>query len=149
MLRSLMHLDLFFVQGDKCGSIFIFFLHTNCQFDQHYLLKMLSFFHCICLASLSTIKCHSLWIYFWLFNSIPLIDLSVLIPCSFYHYCSVVELEVKDGDSPSGSFIAKNCFSYPGFFVFPFEIENCSFNVFENLCWNFDGDCVDSVDCFW
>jgi hypothetical protein len=47
MLSSLIHLALSFVQGDKYGTIF-FFLHT----DQHHLLKMLSFFHCIVLASL-------------------------------------------------------------------------------------------------
>jgi hypothetical protein len=55
MLRSLIHLDLSFVHGDKYGSIFIF-LHIDCQLDQHHLLKMLSFFHCIFLASLSKIK---------------------------------------------------------------------------------------------
>jgi hypothetical protein len=76
-------------------------------------LKMLSFFpHYILLASLSKIKCPlSVWVYFWVFNSIPLIDMSIsiLIPCSFYHYCSVVQLEVRDGDSPRSS-IVKNSF---------------------------------------
>ena len=38
------------------GSIFIF-LYINCQLDKHHLLKMFSFFHCICLASLSKSKC--------------------------------------------------------------------------------------------
>jgi hypothetical protein len=36
-------LDLSFVQGDKYGSICIH-LHSNIQFDQHHLLKILSFF---------------------------------------------------------------------------------------------------------
>ena len=45
-------------------------------------------------------------------------SVSVPIPCSFYPYCSVVYLEVRDGDSSRGSFIAKNWFPYPGFFVF-------------------------------
>jgi hypothetical protein len=56
MLRSLIYLDLSFVQGDTYGSIFILF-HTDSQLEQHCLLKMLSFFHCILLASLSNIKC--------------------------------------------------------------------------------------------
>jgi hypothetical protein len=32
------------------------------------------------------------WVYFWVFNSIPLINLSVYmtIPCDFYYYFSVV-----------------------------------------------------------
>jgi hypothetical protein len=41
--RSLIHLDLNFVQGDKTGSTRIL-LHDNCQLCQHHLLKMLSFF---------------------------------------------------------------------------------------------------------
>ena len=34
--------------------------------------------------------CVSMWFYFWVFNSISLINLSVCvpIPCCFYHYCS-------------------------------------------------------------
>jgi hypothetical protein len=43
MWRSLIHLDLSFVQGDKNGSICIL-LHDNCQLCQHRLWKMLSFF---------------------------------------------------------------------------------------------------------
>ena len=43
MWRSLIHLDLSFVQGDKNGSICIL-LHANCQLNQYHLLKMLSFF---------------------------------------------------------------------------------------------------------
>jgi hypothetical protein len=42
-------------------------------------------------------------VYFWVFTSISLIDLSVSvsIPCRFYHYCLVVELDARDGDSPT------------------------------------------------
>jgi hypothetical protein len=48
MWRSLIHLDLSFVQRDKNkkkkknGSICLL-LHSNCQLSQHHLLKMLSF----------------------------------------------------------------------------------------------------------
>jgi hypothetical protein len=55
MWRSLIHLDLSFVQGDKNGSIRIL-LHDNHQLCQHHLLKMLSFFHWMVLAPLSKIK---------------------------------------------------------------------------------------------
>ena len=44
MWRSLIHLDLSFLQGDKNGSIHIL-LHDNYQLSQHHLLKMLSFFY--------------------------------------------------------------------------------------------------------
>jgi hypothetical protein len=26
-----------------------------------------------------------------------------------------------------------------GFFIFSYEVENCSFKFFKKLCWNFDG----------
>jgi hypothetical protein len=47
---------------------------------------------------------------------------------------SVVSLET----AISSSFVVKNCFCYLGFFVFPYEIENCSFHVCEELCCNLD-----------
>jgi hypothetical protein len=52
------------------------------------------------------------WVNIWVFNSIPLIflPLSVPIPCSFCHSCSVVQLEVRDGDSPRSSFSVENSF---------------------------------------
>jgi hypothetical protein len=35
-----------------------------------------------------------------------------------------------------------------GFFVFPYVVENCSFHVYEELCWNLDGDFIEYVECF-
>ena len=52
----LIHLDLSYVQGDKYLSICIL-LHTDNQFDKQHLLKIISFFHCMFLASLSRIRC--------------------------------------------------------------------------------------------
>jgi hypothetical protein len=68
------------------------------------------------------------WIHFWALNSIPLIYLSVTtsIPCSFYQNCSVVQLEVRHGDSPRSSFIAENSFCCSRFFVIPDEFANGS-----------------------
>ena len=64
------------------------------------------------------------WIDIWVFDSIPLVNLSVFmsIPSCFYYCCSVVELDVRDGDASRNSFIVKNCFGYPGFFGFPCEV---------------------------
>ena len=61
-----------FVHGDRYGSTCILF-HFDIQLCQHHLLKMLSFFHCIILASLSKIKCswvcgfisESLFLFHW------------------------------------------------------------------------------------
>ena len=49
--------------------------------------------------------------------------------------------------SCKSSFIVKNCFCYCGPFAFPDEFEICSFQVFEELCWDIDGDCIESIDC--
>jgi hypothetical protein len=84
-------------------------------------------------------------------SSIPLIYLSVSVPvpCGFYHYCAVAQLEVRDGDSPRSSFIVENCLLHLGVFVIPNEFENCSFYLCEELIWSFDGECIEYVDRFW
>ena len=85
MWTSLIHLDLSFVQGDKNGSIHIL-LHDNHQLCQHHLLKMLSFFPLDGFSSLVKDQVTvGVWVHFWVFNSIPLINLSVVVPvpCSF------------------------------------------------------------------
>lgn len=56
MLRSLIHLDFGFVQGDRYGSICIL-LHADIQLNQHHLIEEASFFHCMILASLSKFRC--------------------------------------------------------------------------------------------
>jgi hypothetical protein len=70
----------------------------------------------------------SVWIHFWVFNSIPLTYLSVTVsvPCSFYQNCSVVQLEVRHGDFARGFFIV---LAILGFFVSPDELTNCPFSV--------------------
>jgi hypothetical protein len=69
------------------------------------------------------------WVHLWVFNSIPFSYLSVAVPvpCSFYHNCSVVHHEVRHGDSTRGSFIVESSFTYPRFFVIPYEFANCPF----------------------
>ena len=83
------------------------------------------------------------------FNSLFLINLpvSVPIPFNFYHYFSVAHLEVRKGDYLRSSLIVFKIMIF--FLFFPYEIENWSFHAFEESCWDFDGDCVESVDCFW
>jgi hypothetical protein len=75
------------------------------QLNQRHLLEKLYFstgwFYLLCQRSKTT----DVWIHFWVFNSIPLIFLpvSVPIPGSFHHYCSVIQIEVRDGDFPRRS----------------------------------------------
>ena len=91
------------------------------------------------------------WIDIRVFYSVPLILLSGLMPVPgcFQYYGSVVEFEVRDCDASRSSFIVQDCFGYPGFFAFPYEVEYRSFEVFEEFCWDFAGYWVESVDCFW
>ena len=57
-------------------------------------------------------------------------------------------LNVKNGDAFRGSFIVQDCISSPGFFDFPNEGEYCTCEICEALCWYFDGDFIESIDCF-
>jgi hypothetical protein len=89
------------------------------------------------------------WVQFWDFNSIPLIYLLVSVPvrCSFYHYCSVIELEVRDANFHRYSFIVEYSF-FSNSFVIPNEFANCSFLLYEELSWNFYRNWIESEDCF-
>ena len=91
------------------------------------------------------------WINIWVFNSIPMVDLSVFMPVpSCFHFCSsIIELEAKDGDPFKSSFIVQDYFGCPGFFVFPYEVEYCSLKDCKKLCWDFDGNCIEAIDCYW
>jgi hypothetical protein len=66
----------------------------------------------------------SVWPYLWVFNSVQSINVSVTvaIPWTFYHHCSVVKLEIRDGDSPIRSFIVKYYLCYSGFFAFQMNL---------------------------
>ena len=63
MLRSLIHLDLSFVHGDRYGSIFIL-LHVIIQLCHHHLLNMLSFFHFFLLLCQTQVFI-GVWINIW------------------------------------------------------------------------------------
>jgi hypothetical protein len=39
-------------------------------------------------------------------------------------------------------------FCYPKFIIIPDEFANCPSHLSEELSWNFDGDCIESKDCF-
>jgi hypothetical protein len=58
---------------------------------------------------------------------------SVPKPYNFYYYCSVIQLEVRDCDSPRNSLIVENSFHSLGFFLIPDEFANCSFYFYEEL----------------
>ena len=47
------------------------------------------------------------------------------------------------------SFIVQDCFGLSCYFIFPYEVENCSVQDCKELHWNFDRDCIEPTDCFW
>ena len=115
MLKSLIHLDLSFVHGDRYGSIFIL-LHVDIQLCQHHLLNFLSFFHLIAFASLSKI------IYLKMCGLISgsSIHWSYLMPIpGCFQYCSsVVEFEIRDFDASRSPFIVQDCLAILGILLF-------------------------------
>lgn len=143
MLRSACHLDLNF---DKYRFIFIL-LHADIQSEQHCLMKILSLFHCIVLVSISKVNCTQVC-RFISGVSIPFPLLICLFlhqqDADFQHYFH----EARDGDFCQSSFIVKDCVGYIWFFIFSYEVENCSFKVYLKVCQNFGGDCIESVDFF-
>jgi hypothetical protein len=84
MLRYLVQLGLRFVQGDKYASISIL-LHTDIQLDQYYLLKILTFIEWLWLLYQNQVYI-GVWVYFWAFNSILLINMSFSVPISLLFY---------------------------------------------------------------
>jgi hypothetical protein len=59
---------------------------------------------------------------------------SVPLQCCFYNYSTIVQLEIRDDDVSSSSFIIQGCFGSPGFFVFLYKAGNCPFKACEELC---------------
>ena len=67
---------------------------------------------------------------------------------SCLHYCSsVIKLDVRDGDTSGRFFYCTGSFWLS--FFFPYEVDYFSFKVCEELCWDFDGYFIESIDCFW
>ena len=58
-----------------------------------------------------------MWVYVWVFDSVPLIHLSIFmsISCGLYYYSFVIELEIRDSDISRSSFTIQDCSSYPVF----------------------------------
>ena len=108
------------------------------------------FLLCIFWDSLSKNQVFKVCAFVRIFYSVPLIHMSVcmLIQRCLNYYSSTVELDVRKGDTSRRPFIVQDCFGYPGFFVFPYEAEYCVFEFCEKLHWDFDGCCIESVDCF-
>ena len=125
MLRSLIHLDLSFVQGANAGLFSFFYKQTAS-------LTSIIYWRCF-LYSI---------VYFWCFCQRPNDHKCELLFLGLQFYSIVQHVCLSTNT-------VQNCFHYSGIFSFPDEFENCSFYVFEELCWDFDGDYIESIDCLW
>jgi hypothetical protein len=119
MLRSLIHWDLSFVQDDRYRSI--------CTFTCRHSVRLAQFVEDVFFFPLYSFgffvknqESLGVWICFWFFSSIPLINLSVSVPIP----CSIFLLFLWGRAWNQGwlylqkFFIGQDCFSYPGFFCF-------------------------------
>ena len=74
------------------------------------------------------------------------LPVSVPIPCSFYHYCSEIQLDVKDGDFTNILLLLRIVFTSLGFLLFQMNLR-ISLSNYEELSWNLEGDYIEFVDC--
>jgi hypothetical protein len=93
--RSLIHLEFSFVQGE----IKVLFQSSTCR----YPVSLASFVRdCLFSNKCLSHPCQnqmseSLWAYFWVLNSFPLIYVTAFVPvqCCFCYYGSIVQFEIK------------------------------------------------------
>lgn len=57
--------------------------------------------------------------------------------------------DVGDGNASNNSPVVHDCFSSSGYLVFPHDAENCPPLFYEESCWEFNGGCIEPVDCCW
>ena len=120
MLRSLIHLVLSVVRGDRYGSLCMF-LYTDIQLD-HHLLKMTFLFYCIILASQQ--KYQVFIVCGFMSGS------SILFQCLFLFQYHAVFITVNLLNSIKPGivitlevfFIVQDCFSYSGFQFFHIKL---------------------------
>jgi hypothetical protein len=89
----------------------------------------------------------AVWIHIWVFYSVPLVFTSVFVPvpCSFLLlWCSMICGWVL--------WYFQYCSFYlvlPWLFVVLCADKWFFFNSCDECHWNFDGDWIEHVDCFW
>ena len=69
-------------------------------------------------------------------NSVPLLNVSAFVPilgCFFSYYCFVVQLEIRNADTTSSSFIIQDCFIYLVCIIFPCVAEDFPLKIWKEL----------------
>jgi hypothetical protein len=73
-----------------------------------------------------------IWIYVWVFNSIPLVNDSVLCHYQYHYYSSVLQLEVRGNDTSGRAFIVQDCFSKLEFLFFHMKLSTVVLRSIKN-----------------
>ena len=109
-------------------------LQVVAQFSQYYLLKRLSFLHCIVLPLIKDKVSIGVWIYLWAFYFVPLIYVSVFVPVPYcLDECSfVVEPESGRLIPPVPFFFLKIALVIQGFLYFHTNCEIISSSSVKN-----------------
>ena len=111
---------------------------------------VLSSFLCILASFVVGESTPNVEVYFWAFNSMPLIYLSIvtsLPQCP--DYCSfVINFEFWKCESSKFALLFQDCFSCSASCVLPYQLQHQLDNFCKEASWNFARDCVDSVDHF-
>ena len=50
---------------------------------------------------------------------------------------------------PNFSLLYRIVLAILSFLFFSYEVDYCSSKVCEEFWWDFDGDCIESIDCLW
>jgi hypothetical protein len=45
--------------------------------------------------------------------------------------------------------LVRDVLSILSFLVLPYESENCFFDIYEEMCWNFGENYIECIDSFW
>lgn len=67
----------------------------------------------------------------------------------YFDYCNfVVCLKIRKYDTSSFLLFAQDCLGYLGYVVVLYKFKDCFFYFCESCWWNFDRNCIESVDHF-
>lgn len=72
----------------------------------------------------------------------------VLVPHYLAHCCSTVSSETGKCESSYSSLLFQGCLVSSGSLEIPYKLWNQLVNLYKEVIWGFDRDCVESVDQF-
>jgi hypothetical protein len=101
------------------------------------------FSQCIFWAPLSKQMAIPVWVYVWVFSSVPLVFMSgfVQLSCCFH--------EIRYCDTSSVVFWLKIALAIQGILCFHMKFGLIVFYLCAECSWNFNENCIENIDCFW